>query len=101
MIAFISTLCASPTCSLLVSLSLSLQTRQVRSIDSLSCADSEGHQPRIIGTPIRDTLYVYCYETIVFFSCLFNNAVNIQRMIFSASVVNAGKGTNEHYPKHL
>jgi hypothetical protein len=31
----------------------SLQTRYVRSIDSLSCADSEGHRPKIIGAPIR------------------------------------------------
>jgi hypothetical protein len=57
----ISTLCASPTCRLLVSLSLSLsrfslQTRQVRSIGSLSCADSEGHRPTIIGGPVREAL---------------------------------------------
>jgi hypothetical protein len=31
---------------------LFLQTREVRSIDSLSCSGSEGHRPRIIGRPI-------------------------------------------------
>jgi hypothetical protein len=31
---------------------VSLQTRYVRSIDLLSCADSAGHRPRIIGAPI-------------------------------------------------
>jgi hypothetical protein len=58
-ITVISKLCASPTCRLLVSLSLSLslscfslQTRLVRSIDSISWADSEGHRPRIIAAPL-------------------------------------------------
>jgi hypothetical protein len=38
---------------LFISLScFSLQTRKVRSIDSLSCANSEGHRPSIIGAPI-------------------------------------------------
>jgi hypothetical protein len=52
----IGSLCAPPTCRLLVPLSLPLsflfllQTRYVRSIDSLSCADTEGHRQRIIGT---------------------------------------------------
>jgi hypothetical protein len=39
-----------------VCFSFSLQTREVRNIDSLSCADGEGHWPRIVGALIP---YVY------------------------------------------
>jgi hypothetical protein len=45
-----------------------LQTRQVRSIDSLSCADSEGHRPRVIGAPIR-LLAMLLERTGVVFHC--------------------------------
>jgi hypothetical protein len=45
-----------PFASVSLSLSLSLY-RRVRSINSLSCADSEGHRPRIIGEPIQTELH--------------------------------------------
>jgi hypothetical protein len=49
-----SILYASPMSRLLLSLSL---CRRDSSIDSFSCADSEGHQPRIIGAPILDSYW--------------------------------------------
>jgi hypothetical protein len=68
----------------------SLQMRYVRSIDSLSCADSEGHRSKLIGVPIRSSCVFFLPGTVIDLGLNIASYTNRPEFNFDFSVETVG-----------